>query len=261
VSFSLIPACAFADGPEADAGAVRQRAPLPPPDQLRHLLDPLEELRHEPRLADAGNADQRHELRLAVARRAVERVEDDAELTFAADERSHDAQLEIHPEPRLRLHRLPDVDRLRLALCGHRLVLRVLDPVARRAPGRLADKHAVHRRRRLQACRRVHDITRRHALTGLGPRAERDQRLARVDGDTELEVGLLLAHPVADRERGPHCALGIVLVRDRGTEERDDRVADELLHRPAVTLELRAQALVVRRQQRTHVLRVHLLGP
>jgi hypothetical protein len=139
-------------------------------------------------------------------------------------------------------------------------VLRVLDAIACRAPRRLADEDAVHRCGRLQPRRRVDDITGRHALAGFGPRAERDQRLAGVDGDAELKVGLLFAHPVADRERGAHRSLGIVLVRDRSAEERDDRVADELLHGAAVALELRAQPLVVRRQQCAHVLRVHLLG-
>ena len=46
---------------------------------------------------------------------------------------------------------------------------------------------------------------------------------------------------VADRERRADGALGIVLVRDRRAEERHHRVADELLDRAAVALELRAE--------------------
>ena len=65
---------------------------------------------------------------------------------------------------------------------------------------------------------------------------------------------------VADRERRAHGALGVVLVRDRRAEHRHHRVADELLDRAAVALELGAQARVVRREHRAHVLRVEPFG-
>ena len=65
---------------------------------------------------------------------------------------------------------------------------------------------------------------------------------------------------VADRERRPDRALGVVLVRGRGAEERHDRVADELLDGAAVSLELGANALVVGAEERLDVLRIHRLG-
>ena len=49
-------------------------------------------------------------------------------------------------------------------------------------------------------------------------------------------------------------------MRDRRAEERHHRVADELLHRAAATLELVTQPLVVRRQHRLHVLGIEPLG-
>ena len=49
-------------------------------------------------------------------------------------------------------------------------------------------------------------------------------------------------------------------MRDGRAEERHHGVADELLHRAAEALELRAQALVVGREDRPHVLGVELLG-
>ena len=79
-----------------------------------------------------------------------------------------------------------------------------------------------------------------------------------VIADAQLE--LLLEREIADRERSANCALRVVLVRCRRTEERHYRIADELLDRAAVTLELRADALVVRAEQRLHVLGIHRLG-
>ena len=49
-------------------------------------------------------------------------------------------------------------------------------------------------------------------------------------------------------------------MRGRGAEERHHRVPDELLDRPAVTLELGTDALVIRPQERLDVLGVHRLG-
>ena len=60
---------------------------------------------------------------------------------------------------------------------------------------------------------------------------------------------------------GADRALGVVLVRGRRAEERHHRVADELLDGAAVALELGADALVVRAEERLDVLGVELLGP
>ena len=49
-------------------------------------------------------------------------------------------------------------------------------------------------------------------------------------------------------------------MRGRRAEQRHHRIADELLDGPAEPLELGAQMRVVRREQRTHVLRVEALG-
>ena len=106
---------------------------------------------------------------------------------------------------------------------------------------------------------RVHNIARGHAFSLRRPSSERDERLSGRDRDPELEC-FLLAHPVADDEGGPHRALGIVLVRNRRSEEGHHRIADELLDRPAVALELGAQAGVIRLEHRADILGVHLLG-
>ena len=49
-------------------------------------------------------------------------------------------------------------------------------------------------------------------------------------------------------------------MRNRRAEQRHHCVADELLHRAAETLELRAQTLVVGTEDRLDVLRIELLG-
>ena len=71
---------------------------------------------------------------------------------------------------------------------------------------------------------------------------------------------MLVEDPVADGERGAHRALGVVLVRNRGTEHGHHGVADELLDRAAEALELVAQPRVIRPEQRAHLLGIHALG-
>ena len=112
---------------------------------------------------------------------------------------------------------------------------------------------------RLQARGGVDDVARGHALTRLRARVQRDERLAGGDPDPHLELALLVG-PVADGQRGADGALGVVLVRERSAEQGHDRVADELLHGAAEALELRAQPLVVRPEDRLHVLGVERLG-
>ncbi len=250
----------LSDRPEAHALAVRERASLTPPDEVRCLADALEELGDEPRLADPGHPDERDELRLERFTGPLERGEDRRELARSPDERQRRALLEIHPEARLGLDSLPDEQGLCLALRDDGRAFLVVDHVPRRAIGRLADEHAVHGSRGLQAGSRVDDVPRRHPLSLRRACAEQNERLAGVDGDPHLDVSLL-ACPVTNRERGANRALRIVLVRDRGAEERHHGVADELLDGAAVALELAAQTLPVRCEHGTHIFGVELFRP
>ena len=180
------------------------------------------------------------------------------ELACPADE-GGPCRHDLRADTRAGLDRLPDCEAIRLPFRLDGLGAAVVDDLVGRTIGRLPDENAVDRRRRLQPSSRVDDIARRHPLARLRPRAEIDQRLTRVHGDPHLHA-LLLARPVPDRERRPHRPLRIVLVRDRRPEQRHHRIADELLHRAAEPLQLRTQPLVVRAQDRLHVLRVELLG-
>ena len=92
---------------------------------------------------------------------------------------------------------------------------------------------------------------------GIRLRIELDKRLAGRDADPELEP--FVDRELADGERGPHGALGVVLVRDGRAEERHHRVTDELLDGAAVALELGSDAGVVRAENRCHVLGVQRL--
>ena len=74
-----------------------------------------------------------------------------------------------------------------------------------------------------------------------------DRRPERPDGVDELEAG-------------PHRPLGVVLVGDRRAPDRHDRVADELLDRPAVAGDHLAGELEVAGEGVADLLRVALLG-
>ena len=87
----------------------------------------------------------------------------------------------------------------------------VVDHVVRRAL-RLLDEDPVHGCRRPYSRSAVDDVPGDHPLAYLRPSFQRDECLARVDRDPDLEVAFLL-RPVADRERGAHRAFGIVRVR------------------------------------------------
>jgi hypothetical protein len=77
----------------------------------------------------------------------------------------------------------------------------------------------------------------------------------------ELAIGLVhLPQHVADRHRRSNGPLGVVAVRERSPEDPEDGVAHEFLDPTAVAFDLGPHPLVVRRQERAHVLGVELLG-
>jgi hypothetical protein len=249
----------LSERPERGSFAVRQRPPVPPEDELLERVHMCEQFCDEAALADAGNTGERHLLRRSLLAGPLERIDELIQLSAAADQRRAGRD-GFAADARARRHGLPDADRLGLPLCLDRLGVAIVDHVPGRPVGRLADEDPVHGRGRLQARCRVHDVPRRHPFTPGGPCAQRDQGLARVDGDPQLQLRLFFDDPVADRKRRTHCALRIVFVCDRGAEQRHHGIADELLHGASETFELHTEACVVRGEERAHVLRVELLG-
>ena len=105
----------LAERPEGHSLAIRERAAVSPVDEPEITgLDRLEELEHEPALADTGHSDERDELRLALADHAGEGLAQEFDLLLAADQPSAADPLDRDAGPRLL--RLPDGDRLGLAL-------------------------------------------------------------------------------------------------------------------------------------------------
>ena len=151
----------------------------------------------------------------------------------------------------------PEAGNLEQAIGGHRLglPLRVerldrLDAhgVPHQAQRRLAEQHVTGARRLLEPCGDVDGVAGHERLAA---RAVARDDLAGVDADPQsdprpealLEILVQGAEPRLHLERGTARAQRIVLVRLRDAEDGEDGVADELLHRAAVTFE-RASHLV-----------------
>jgi hypothetical protein len=133
----------LSERPVRDALAVGKGSTLSPTRQSVFRVQPLEQLPHEPRLADPGDTDQRHELRLAVASNARERVQEHVELVHASNQRRPTDLPHVRAEPRSRLQRLPGADGLGLPFRGDRDLLAVLDRPLGRVERRLVDEDAV----------------------------------------------------------------------------------------------------------------------
>ena len=202
------------------------------PDLLDEPVSVLAELPGEPRLADPGRTDDRDEPSPPFPGRRVEEVLDEAQLVVAADEWRFErlrpvASADLGDEA----ERSPRGDGCGLAL--ERLFAGRLecDRARRGALGRLADKHGPGRCDRLEPGGRVDEVAGDHplvrcpdrdsSLAGQHPGAGRDARPERLDCVDKLQAG-------------PDRPLGVVLMGDRRTPDRHDRVADELLDRPPI---------------------------
>ena len=217
---------------------------MPPRDQLGLCIDVGEKLGSEPALAHTRLADDRDQLDGALLRGSLECPDQERLLELATDERRLVAASAVPSEPVADGVRLPEQKRARLPLHGHRRERLVLEYVAGRPVGLLADRDAIDGRHGLDASSGIDDITGDEPFTPLGTSADRDNRLACVDAYSHLEpeLGICLVQfgdRFQDAQPRAHRSFGVVLVSDRSTTDRHHRVTDELLNRAAVTLDLR----------------------
>ena len=186
---------------------------------------------------------------------SLPRAREDGELAVASDHRNRcrgplpDRGRRTQCEPRL--------NRRLLTLRHHRRRRAVLDRAAGALVRVRSDEHRSDGRCRLEPGSGVHDVTCDERLPVLGACVERDDRLAGVHGDAQLDA--LELGPVADCERGADRPFGVVAVRDRRAEDAHHGIADELLHAASVALELAADVRVVRHEECADILGIELL--
>ncbi len=230
------------------------------------LVDVGEELGAQAALAHPGLAHDRDELAGALLARALEGPDQERLLQRAPDQRGR-VRAGRRPTPKRAraCERTPERERLGLAL-DRRPARAPRSRTRARSAGRSARRRRpAHRGGALQARGGVDHVAGNDPLARLRAGAERDHRLARVDPDPDLQrearvVLVQLLDRLEDAQRGPDRTLGVVLVRNRSAEHGHDRVADELLDRAAVALDLLSQALVVRTDAGADVLGVGGLG-
>ena len=230
----------------------------------RAILDPLHELLRQPRLARAGGCQHRHDLARRAARRALERLDQPPQLGLAPDDRR--VQLPRAPR-RIRVDREQAIrgKRLALALGGEGLDRLDRHCVADEPICRLADQHLSGRRRLLEPGGDVHRVARRERAPA-GDVARHD--FAGVDARPNLDpdTPVPLELDVQDREGISHLGSrangpkGVVLVENRDPERGHDRVAHELLERPAVSLDHLRGLAEVARHHLSHRLRIEPLA-
>ena len=218
--------------------------------------DELRQLEAEAGLADTGRAEDCDEVRARLVRHPIPDARERLELTVAADHR--DRRNRAFADGRSRTDREPRSHRRALPLREHRLRGPILDCVARRRAGLLPDEDRADGRGRLQPGGGVHHIACDHRLSVARSCIQLDDRLARVDGDPQLET--FFFGPVAHGERGSHGPLGIVPVCNRRAEHPHHRVADELLDDSPEALDFLADAREVPVEVRADILGVEGLG-
>ena len=210
-------------------------------EDARVVPDGVEQLAGEPRLPDPGGADDRRERRGAARDRVVEGGAQRAELLAAPDELRRDRAGErrhIRSQP----YEPVGGERQALPLGVNRRCRLGVHDVGHRRVGRGTDQHLAGRRSLLEPSCDVDSVSGRELLVGC---AAAHDHLARVDagagGDPDAVLAAkLVVEPlerVADLGRRANGAERIVLVHDRHPEDRQHRVADELLDGAAVPLE------------------------
>ena len=219
------------------------------------------ELGREPRLADTRLAGDEDEVRASAGQRGCQRRVEHGELLVASDE-WRARTLATLTGRRDGLDRDERLHRLLAALhCDHPERL-VPDPArGGRVRGR-ADDDLSGSCDRLEAAGGVHHVAHCRVVATGAQRA--DEHLAGVHPNPHLELepgfGAHLYEVLLHPECRPHRALGVVLVRDRRAEQRDERVADDLVDLPAEGGDVVGEPREAAVDEVLHLLRVGGLG-
>ena len=245
--------------------SVRDAATLDPTSSvgvLRADRDGLSELRQEAALADARLTHQEAESP-STGTHDVQEPQQRPEVRVPTDHGAADADGVQSAAPARSLplaEDTQDVDLLGLALELDLAQVLDVELAGQQPMGALGDEDRPRLGGSLHAGRHVHRVPQGRVLVAQVGAHIADQHRPRVDAGPDLEVdatsGLQLPgerrHGLDHVERGPHGSLGVVLVRHRGAEEGQHRVA----------LELRDRALVLEDGLRHEVERlVHDLRP
>ncbi len=243
----------LADRPVGDPVAVAQAVP----DEDCGIPRAIgQEFGHQAALADARRGNEGEKGRPPFGARRRPGPLQCQELEIAPDERRvRPATAADHA--RITASRRPRLDRSALALDLEGDRRPELDRVADEGDGRLPEEDVSDRGGSLQPRGDVDRIA-GHERPALGRLAGDD--LAGIDPDADREVARVAADRVTQLGRRADGPQGVVLVHDRHPEDGHDRIADELLDRPAVGLDDGAGELEVARHPGAHDLGIQPLA-
>src|SRR3984893_11868539 len=218
------------------------------------------QLQGEPGLAASGLAREEHQLRPAAGDRVAERARDQADLESASDARRAGPCPELPGRYDL-LHGAPYLDERLTAAQRDKAARLVAHHTRRDRIGLWPDQHLAGHGLGLQPAGGVHDVAHR-GVVAAGPQRA-DQNLTRVDPDAHLDRDAVLDPQLGQgplhAQRRPHRSFGVVFVGERGTEQGDDGVADDLVDSAAEIGDIAHEPLETPIDELLHVLRVGAL--
>jgi hypothetical protein len=251
----------FRDGPVRDALAVRKASTA---DNLRSCFEGVEECLNESRLADPGLANNDTEATRGRRGASEELSLKGCELGFA----SHDGRVEPSGTAwGMPSHRLESVGPhgLGLSLGGDRLNPLRGDRVAHELEGQGAQQDPVGWGRLLETSGGVHCVARderaaRSGVAGDDLPGVHSGSVSDRDPELPLELHVQPGNGRSHLGGSAHGSQGVVLVSEWDAEDRHDRVTDELLHGPAVSLEGSPEDVEIASHDRPHRFGVEVLA-
>jgi hypothetical protein len=248
----------LAKRPEADPITVGWAPSVVPPDTLDQSVEVLGELPGEARLANSRRTNDRDKAGPLLAGRGVKQILEEAQFLVASNKGSLKGLGPLAAATfRDHAHGAPGGNRRGLSLEVRLACFLEGDRAAGSPLGRLTDQDGARLGNALESGCGVDEVAGDHALVE-GPDCHRG--LASEDSRSRLDRRSEGADGVDELERRPDRALGVIFVGDRGTPDGHDRVADELLDRPAVAGDHLGCEVEVAGEQLPCVLGVAALG-